>query len=177
MARCRGTKAGTARRELRARERPQKSRKRPRRLSWSIRSLSSYLLTKAACQSPAHPHRVSTRHHHTTEKRAHNQPGDACDARDFFALATPALASLSVCGIAGIVHVRIAPASATLYGNRAHRATASNYSGGRSVERERESEPTSRSTSSTPRSVHPKFSHTLTRHGPPPGSTCPAHAT
>jgi len=141
------------------------------------RSLSSYLLTKAACQSPAHPHRVSTRHHHTTEKRAHNQPGDACDARDFFALASPALASLSVCGIAGIVHVRIAPASATLYGNRAHRATASNYSGGRSVERERESEPTSRSTSSTPRSVHPKFSHTLTRHGPPPGSTCPAHAT
>ena len=114
---------------------------------------------------------------HTTpphDRKARTQPAgrrSPRDARDFL------LSPLSVCGIAGIVHVRIAPASATLYGNRAHRATASNYSGGRSVERAREREPTSRSTSSTPRSVHPKFSHTLTRHGPPPGSTCPAHAT
>ena len=137
-----------------------------------VNDLSVHIYSQKRPASPP-----PTRHRHSTEKRAHIQePRRTRDARDFFALATP-LSPLSLCGIAGIVHVRIAPASATLYGNRAHRATASNYSGGRSVERAREREPTSRSTSSTPRSVHPKFSHTLTRHGPPPGSTCPAHAT
>ena len=114
---------------------PVRSKKRPRwRPGFCPRSpinLTVHFYSQKRPASPP-PTRTESPHDTTTQQSAHTTSRETH--------ATFLLSPLSLCGIAGIVHVRIAPASATLYGNRAHRATASNYSGGRSVERERESE-------------------------------------
>lgn len=68
MARCRGTKAGTARRELREPERSQKSRKRPRRLSRST-DLSVHIYSQKRPASPP-PTRTESPHDTTTQQKS-----------------------------------------------------------------------------------------------------------